>query len=84
MDHLEKPQNFDWTLEDLAKEIWDLKYDSMAKFFALLWEKIASDWEKDLWRWRNQLWLALWSVAEELKKTSEKIENIWKICEKYM
>ena len=77
-------EKYPGTMEELAIELGDLTYDSLAKFLGLLAEKIQVDGDKDLGRGRKQLAGHLHACARDLRACEESIEQAWVICEPFM
>ena len=84
MTHHEKPKNYPNSLQDLAEEIGDLRYDSLALFLDFLSEKMKKDAEKDLASNRVKLAKNLFATAEKLHEAKIEIDTAWEICEPYM
>jgi hypothetical protein len=84
MIHPKTPKNYAGSFEDLAKELGDLRYDSLAAFFELLSQKIQQDGEKDQSRGRAKLAQHLFQSADMLKKSAEEMDKAWVICKPFM
>lgn len=84
MIHKSTVENYTGSMEALAEEIGNLKYDALAAFLALLANKIQYDGEKDKERNRIKLSNNLFQSAEKLKESKVFIDKAWKICEPFM
>ena len=83
MKHKSNVDGFE-SLEKLATEIGDLKYDSLSEFLMLLSEKIKSDSKSDLERGRTKLSDSLISASDCLWESSIHIGESWRISKKFM
>lgn len=79
-----KIEKYSGSLEQLAIEIGDLRYDVLERFLILLSEKISKDGIKDAERGRNQLGHSLKKTAELLEEGSKSVRRAWEISEPYM
>ncbi len=84
MIHRDDLAGYKGTLEELAEEVGDLKYDALAGFLKALSLKIAKDGEKDRSRGRVQLATCLENSAQGLESVAVEIDKAWKICEPFM
>lgn len=84
MIHTSEVKNYAGTMEELAEEIGNLKYDALARFLELLAHKIEADGKKDESRNRVQLSGNLYKTAEKLLESKTYIEKAWVICKPYM
>lgn len=84
MIHKDKVENYQGTMQKLAEDIGNLKYDALAVFLDLLAQKIENDGIKDAERKRLQLAQQLQNSANSLKKAKVAIDKAWKISEPYM
>lgn len=84
MIHRSEITNYSGTMEELAEEIGNLKYDALARFLELLAHKIEADGKKDESRGRVQLSGNLYKTAEKLLESKTYIEKAWVICKPYM
>lgn len=84
MIHKDEVENYQGSMEELAEEVGNLKYDALANFLALLSEKIEKDGAKDASRGRIQLAGNLQVCAEKLKEAQSSIDKAWIISEPYM
>ena len=83
MIHKSEVENYSGTMEELVKEIGDLRYDSFANFLNLLAIKIESDGKKDEECKRVKLSANLFKCAEKIKESKLFIDKAWVICEPY-
>ena len=72
------------SFEELAQELGDLTYDSLADFLSCLSEKLAKDAVADEGRNRVKLANCLRNASENLQVASSEIEKAWDICEPFM
>ena len=84
MIHKEKIENYSGSLEALAEEIGNLKYDALSNFLNLLADKIQNDGDKDERRGRVRLASHLHHCSEQLRACKLSIDEAWRICEPYM
>ena len=84
MIHSSEVTNYSGTMEELAEEIGNLKYDALVRFLELLAHKIETDGKKDESRNRVQLSGNLYKTAEKLLESKTYIEKAWVICKPYM
>ena len=84
MIHKDTIEKYPGTMEELATEIGDLKYDALAHFLGLLAEKIQTDGDKDKARNRVKLARQLQGCAAHLKASKVSAEKAWVICEPFM
>jgi hypothetical protein len=64
-------------LQQLANDLGNLRYDSLAQFLHLLSDKIEQDGEADLGRNRPKL-------AGHLHRAAEEIARAWQLCKPFM
>ena len=84
MVHQTKVKSYPGTLEKLAVEIGDLRYDALAEFLELLAQKIEIDGDKDKSRGRSQLAAQLHRCSTNLQTCKESIDKAWVISEPFM
>lgn len=84
MIHKHKVEKYGGTMEDLAEEIGNLKYDALAKFLELLADKVKIDGDKDEGRGRIKLAGHLHECSAKLRECQLSIEEAWGICAPYM
>lgn len=83
MEHKYNIDGYD-SLEKLAEDIGDLRYDSLVELFNLLSEKFRKDAIADAGRNRMQLSNSLNSIADGFTDLSGMMDKTWLICKKYM
>lgn len=80
-EYLEKyPEGF----QDIARELGDLRYDTLAEFLDLLSKKLAKDAVADAGRNRIKLSHELEEASKRIMEASKNIDKAWEICEPYM
>lgn len=84
MIHKTEVTDYKGSLQDLAEEIGNLRYDALANFLQFFAEKIEQDGLKDESRNRIKLAAHLKNSANHLKESSLEIEKAWKICEPFI
>lgn len=82
--HAKQLKNYPGDFSELASELGDLRYDSLAEFLALLSEKLQEDARADAGRKRIKLAKQLQNASEQIAAASTEIAEAWKICEPYM
>ena len=83
MQHKEVVEKYDGSLEELANDIGNLRYDSLADFISLLSAKLNRDSEKDLNAGRKKLAHELHVASYRLSEVEESIINAWEISAPY-
>lgn len=76
MNHL-RNINYPGSLDQLATDLGNLRYDALADFLKKLADKLAKDSDADLSRHRVKL-------AAELAGASECVKRAWEICKPFM
>ncbi len=84
MIHRESVENYAGSTAQLAEDIGNLKYDSLAAFLQLLADKIEGDAVKDGARGRTLLAASLQSAAAQVASAAAGIETAWRISEPHM
>lgn len=84
MIHQKTVEKYDGSLENLADDIGNLTYDSLARFLELLSEKLKKDGDADLARDRKKLAATLHQSSTLLAKATIEIEEAWRISAPYM
>ena len=84
MQHDVKLMNYQGTINDLATDIGDLRYDALSDFLNLLSDKIKRDGDKDFERGRVKLAKQLHACADDLKQSKAKIDEAWRISKPFM
>lgn len=72
------------SLEDLAKDVAQMRYDAVADFFGYLAKEVKKQAEADKEKGREQLRVKLENSAHFLNELVEEISAAWKICKPYM
>lgn len=76
--------NYPGSLEDLAKEAGNLRYDSLASFLQALSDDLYRQAEADQKRGRVQLAVQGYRASFNLEQAAENIETAWKISQPYI
>jgi hypothetical protein len=76
--------SYDGSLEKLAEEIGDLRYDVLINFLDLLSKKIYKDADKDGKKFRVKLSQSLFEACDSLDEARVHIEKALKISRPYM
>ena len=84
MVHRESVENYAGSTPQLAEDIGNLKYDSLAAFLRLLAGKIEGDAAKDEARGRTLLAASLQDAAAQIAAAAVSIETAWQISEPHM
>ena len=84
MIHTDTIEKYPGSLQELAAELGDLKYDALAEFLGHLSAKIQLDGDKDAGRRRHKLAHELHDCAKQLAGAQSSIERAWDICEPFM
>ena len=84
MKHTYSVQNYLGNHRQLAEEIGDLYYDSLAELLRLLADKIERDGDNDNARGRHRLGASLTDCARHLQQAAEDIDRAWEICRPFV
>lgn len=84
MKHTLNVKEFNGSNNELAENVGDLYYDSLAEFLESLATKIKNDGDADFNRGRKKLAHELYNCAEHLSKASDHISEAWGICSPYV
>ena len=84
MIHREHIDRYPGTLADLASELGDLRYDSLAVFLRELAAKLERDSAADAGRGRPKLAASLQEAAEGVKTAAAAIDRAWAISAPHM
>jgi hypothetical protein len=84
MIHREDIDRYPGTLTDLAREIGDLRYDSLAAFLRELATKLERDSAADAGRGRPKLAATLNEAADSVTAAAAAIERAWSISSPHM
>jgi hypothetical protein len=82
--HPKTVEKYDGTLKDLAKDIGNLRYDSLIELLDHLEAKIKEDADADLKGGRNRLAEFLTYAYVEVRSVKKQIGRAWEICKPYM
>lgn len=81
--HKKHPENYSGSIEELAEELGNLRYDTLQNFLEVLSQKLAKDGDADFKRGRLKLAKSLYNASEQINNASQSIEQAWKICKPY-
>ena len=84
MIHKSEIENYSGSMEELAEEIGNLKYDSLSNFLELLANKIQKDGKLDAGRKRMKLSHNLYESADKIRESKAFIDESWVICKPFM
>jgi hypothetical protein len=84
MKHQDYVEKYSGSLVDLAKDMGNMRYDSLADFLQYLADDLMKQSEADKSRGRIKLASQLEETAQELYQAREKMLSAWKTCEPYM
>ena len=84
MKHPFKPKKYDGYLDDLARDIADMRYDKILLFLRFLSKCIIVDGKKDKKAGRAKLAKLLSDCGEDIAISADRMEEIWELCEPYM
>ena len=84
MKHPLKVEGFDGSLDDLAKAIGKMRFDSIDDFLRCLAEDLHKQADDDNEAGRIQLANSLYSAALNVYSARDKIAKAWKISKPYM
>ena len=75
---------YDGTLQDLAKEVGNLRYDKIVEFMRALRNDLHEQAVKDISAGRTQLGATLERASVALYPSEQALEEAWKISEPHM
>ena len=84
MPHKTELDNYKGTLPELAREIANLRYDTLANLFEELYKCIDEDAQKDYDKGRKNLGMCLGMNAYRLKEATDSFKRAWLMCAPYM
>jgi hypothetical protein len=84
MVHHQQIERYPGTLDQLAVELGDLRYDALVEFLRSLGNKLESDGNADAGRGRSKLAGALHGAATAVKEAASEIERAWSISAPHM
>ena len=82
--HKDRVVKYDGTLEELATDLGDLRYDTLSDLMALLSDKILADGVKDYVGGRPVLSGHLERTAMSLLTVKTHVDNAWDISKPFM
>lgn len=82
--HNKTIEKYEGTIQELAEDIGDLHYKSLAEFLHHLNIKIYSDGAKDFGRGREKLSKQLTEASTSISKASGHIREAWNISKPFM
>lgn len=77
-------ENYSSSLEDLAEDIKNMRYDKVAEFLGYLAAQVKAEADKDLANNRSKLSARLYQASTYLSRRQEEMDSAWKICRPYM
>ncbi len=80
MVHREDVGRYPGTLDQLAVEVGDLRYDALAAFLHALAAKLDRDGRADAGRGRHKLAAALQAASVSIASATTDVELAWSIC----
>lgn len=72
------------SLDDLVKEIGNLKYDKLASFLYKLSTELQRQSKNDKRRGRPQLSFLLYTASVPIYNSAKIMDRVWNICKPYM
>ncbi|MGB0522824.1 MAG: hypothetical protein ACPGJS_07680 [Flammeovirgaceae bacterium] len=84
MKHALDIAKYTGSLEELAEDIGNLRYDALEEFLGLLADKLKKDAVADYDRNREKLASKLFHAAELVDDAASEIEEAWVISAPYM
>jgi len=84
MKHTRTVNRYQGTHEQLAENLGDLYYHTLADFLGLLSEKMARDAAADRGRGRPKLAAELDACAQHLDTAARHIQTAWALCEPHV
>ncbi len=82
--HPDKVVGFDGSIEDLARNVGNMRYDSVERFITALADDIERQADDDAKKGRTKLADVLYATAGRLYQARDEMSNSWKICKPYM
>jgi hypothetical protein len=79
--HIQQVKGYPGSHQQLADEIGDLYYDSLAELLRMIAGKIERDGDNDATRGRKKLANALHDCSAQLTIAARSIDSAWRICE---
>ena len=72
------------SLAELAQAVGNMSYDQTTRFIDLLADDIRKQANNDWTRGKTRLAAELYKTADALFEATVKMDDAWKICERYM
>ena len=82
--HPDSVEGFGGSLEDLARNVGNMRYDKTAQFIGALADDLFRQARADELRGRKKLAKRLYASARDLYSVREEVLRAWKICKPYM
>lgn len=83
MKHKSEIEKYNGSMNELAEDIGNLRYDALAVFLQLLYDKIVIDGTMDKKRNREKLSVCLENCSKALNLAKSEIDKAWMICKPY-
>lgn len=77
-------EKYSGSLEDLAEDVKNLRYDKVAEFLGYLAAQVKQEADKDLADGKTKLAAKLYLASNYLSRSQEELDSAWKICKPYM
>ena len=77
-------EKYSGSLEELALDIKNMRYDKVAEFLGYLAAQFKEEADKDSTSQKIKLGSKLYSASEYLLRSQEEIDSAWKISKPYM
>jgi len=84
MEHPISVLKYSGSLEALAKDVGEMRYDSVAEFITSLADEVVRQAEADRAGERVQLASKLEETARKLYEARDEMQKVWRICKPYM
>ena len=82
--HTDHIKSYPGSHKELAENLGDLYYDSLADFLQQLSEKMKQDGDADNRRGRPELAAELLACSQHLQEAAKHIDTAWAICRPYI
>ena len=77
-------ERYTGSLEDLARDVKNMRYDKLTEFLCYLAAQVKSEADKDMANGKPRLASKLYLASNYLSRSQEEIDSAWKISEPYM
>lgn len=84
MKHPETIEKYQGSMEELAVDLANLRYDALANLLRGVAKKLNEDGVKDWNAGRTQLGMSLFAMGNWLIDGAKAVDHLWKICEPHM